>query len=215
MAHHLHRFMASLLALAALLQANEALEFDVFNKVPSTPGGVQFDKEIGIPFTKRLMEKQQNSYGTCWRQMARRIGRTDVEVVHMVIDNYDGYVAITYIGACTTNVSAVFLNGDYGDNIKWSFTSLIYHEMTHIWQWYPPMTPTGLIEDIADYTALKAKYYKPEFFARPGSGKRWDQGYSITARFLEYCDGLKPGFVAAMNRKMRDTWSLNYFVELV
>ncbi|KAL7236505.1 hypothetical protein ACSBR1_019739 [Camellia fascicularis] len=77
------------------------------------------------------------------------------------------------------------------------------------------MTPTGLIEGIADYTALKAKYYKPEFFARPGSGKRWDQGYSITARFLEYCDGLKPGFVAAMNRKMRDTWSLNYFVELV
>ncbi|GMP38445.1 hypothetical protein CsSME_00009690 [Camellia sinensis var. sinensis] len=184
--------MASLLALAALLQANEALEFDVFNKVPSTPGGVQFDKEIGIPFTKRLMEKQQNS--------------TDVEVVHMVIDNYDGYVAITYIGACTTNVSAVFLNGDYGDNIKWSFTSLIYHEMTHIWQWY---------SSIVDHLKVWTKYYKPEFFARPGSGKRWDRGYSITARFLEYCDGLKPGFVAAMNRKMRDPWSLNYFVALV
>ncbi|KAI8025706.1 hypothetical protein LOK49_LG02G03411 [Camellia lanceoleosa] len=133
----------------------------------------------------------------------------------MVIDNYDGYAAITYGGACTINVSAVFLNGDYGDNIKRSFTSLIYHEMTHIWQWYPPMTPTGLIEGIADYTALKAKYYKPEFFARPGSGKRWDQGYSITARFLEYCDGLKPGFLAAMNRKMRNAWILNYFVELV
>ncbi|KAL7236507.1 hypothetical protein ACSBR1_019741 [Camellia fascicularis] len=54
MAHHLHRFMASLLALAALLQANEALEFDVFNKVPSTLGGVQFDKEIGIPFKIRM-----------------------------------------------------------------------------------------------------------------------------------------------------------------
>lgn len=40
-------------------------------------------------------------------------------------------------------------------------------------------------------------------------------GYDVTARFLEHCDRFRPGFVAALNRKVRDKWRLDYFVELV
>ncbi|XP_057465736.1 uncharacterized protein LOC130755358 [Actinidia eriantha] len=101
-----------------------------------------------------------------------------------------------------------------GYDLKWSFTSVMYHEMTHIWQWYAPGTPSGLIEGIADYTSIKANYYPPEL-AKPGSGVRWDQGYGPTARFLEYCDRLRPRFVAALNRKMRYEWSVDYFVDLL
>ena len=72
----------------------------------------------------------------------------------------------------------------------------------------------GLIEGIADYTVLKVEYYPPEF-RKLGSGERWDHGYNVTARFLEHCDRFRPGFVAALNRKTRDKWSLDYFVELV
>ncbi|KAL7206432.1 hypothetical protein ACSBR2_019196 [Camellia fascicularis] len=87
--------------------------------------------------------------------------------------------------------------------------------MTHVWQWNPTGTPpSGLIEGIADYTILKANYTPPDF-AQPGSGNQWDEGFGTTARFLEYCDGLKPGFVAALNKKMKNTWSSNYFVDLV
>ncbi|KAL7236506.1 hypothetical protein ACSBR1_019740 [Camellia fascicularis] len=74
----------------------------------------------------------------------------------MVIDNYDGYAAITYGGACTINVSAVFLNGDYGDNIKWSFTSLIYHEMTHIWQWY-----SSIVDHLKVWSVWEHLYESP------------------------------------------------------
>ncbi|KAF5951792.1 hypothetical protein HYC85_009736 [Camellia sinensis] len=88
----------------------------------------------------------------------------------------------------TINVSAMYLLG-YQGNLKWEFTSLIYHEMSHIWQWSGNgQAPGGLTDGIADYRILKANYYPPAF-AKPGTGKRWDQGYDFTVRFLEYCQG--------------------------
>ncbi|XP_059654575.1 uncharacterized protein LOC132301329 [Cornus florida] len=51
-------------------------------------------------------------------------------------------------------------------------------------------TPVGLIEGMADYTILKA-HYEPKGYAKPGQGEKWDQGYDFTARFLEYCEGVR------------------------
>ncbi|KAJ6985241.1 hypothetical protein NC653_023269 [Populus alba x Populus x berolinensis] len=48
-----------------------------------------------------------------------------------------------------------------------------------------------------------------------GEGDSWDQGYSVTARFLDYCNDLRNGFVAELNKKMRVTYSDNFFVELL
>ena len=48
----------------------------------------------------------------------------------------------------------------------------------------------------------------------PGQGDRWDQGYDVTARFLDYCDSLKPGFVAQLNAKLKYNYSDNYFVQI-
>ncbi|CAH1452811.1 unnamed protein product [Lactuca virosa] len=73
--------------------------------------------------------------------------------------------------------------------------------------------PTGLVEGVADYTILKANYFPPAF-AKPGTGNKWDQGYDFTARFLEYCDGITPGFVAKLNKKMRKTFDVKFFQEL-
>ncbi|KAF2294614.1 hypothetical protein GH714_013693 [Hevea brasiliensis] len=49
----------------------------------------------------------------------------------------------------------------------------------------------------------------------PGKGDRWDQGYDITAKFLEYCNALKNGFVAELNKKMKSAYSDQYFVDLL
>ncbi|GFS42167.1 plant basic secretory protein (BSP) family protein [Actinidia rufa] len=138
--------------------------------------------------------------------------RKDVNKVLMVIHEYKGAEAFTY--GETINVSSVYLEG-YQGNVKWEFTSLIYHEMTHVWQWNGAgQAPVGLVEGIADYTILKANYYSPSY-AKPGMGDRWDQGYDFTARFLEYCEGIRPGFVAALNRKMKDNFSVGFFDELL
>ena len=72
----------------------------------------------------------------------------------------------------------------------------------------------SIIEGVADFVRLKANYAKSDW-AQPGGGKNWTDSYSVTARFLDYCDGLRNGFVAELNKKMRTSYSNNYFNELL
>ena len=108
-----------------------------------------------------------------------------------------------------------YING-YSGNVKTEITGVLYHESTHIWQWNGngQSTPGGLIEGIADYVRLKAGY-APSHWVKPGQGDRWDQGYDVTALFLDYCNGLRNGFVAELNKKLRNGYSANFFVELL
>lgn len=76
------------------------------------------------------------------------------------------------------------------------------------------LLPGGLIEGIADYVRLKAGYAVSNW-AMNGQGTRWDEGYSVTARFLDYCNGLRNGFVAELHKKMRTAYTNNFFVELL
>ncbi|KAJ4716222.1 Basic secretory family protein [Melia azedarach] len=89
--------------------------------------------------------------------------------------------------------------------------------MTHVWQWIGnnALNIGWLIEGIADFVRLKANYV-PEAWAKPGDGERWDKGHSsIAARFLDYRNGLRNGFVAELNKKMRDSYSDKFFVDLL
>jgi hypothetical protein len=92
---------------------------------------------------------------------------------------------------------------------------VLYHETTHVWQWFGNnQAPTGLTEGIADYVRLKANYI-PDNWVKAGEGDKWDHGYDVTAYFLDYCDGLRNGFVAELNKKMRNGYSDQFFVELL
>ena len=92
---------------------------------------------------------------------------------------------------------------------------MLYHEMKPIWQWDGNgRNPVGLIEGIADFVRLKANY-APSHWVQPGQGDRCDQGYDITARFLDYCTDLRNGFVADLNKMMRTSFSALYLVDLL
>ncbi|KAK4437936.1 Basic secretory protease [Sesamum alatum] len=199
-----------LLQILTHFPSTSAVEYDAVNAAPETPGGHRFDAEIGIPYTKSIM-KTINYFISDILQQYSEPDRKNVQVVKLFIHQFDGAEAITY--GEMINVSAIYLAG-YKGNLKWEFTSLLHHEMTHVFQWNGEgNTPVGLVEGIADYMILKSGYYPPGF-AKPGQGERWDQGYDFTARFLEYCDGLKSGFVAGLNKMMRHNYSEEYFVEL-
>ncbi|THF94281.1 hypothetical protein TEA_023432 [Camellia sinensis var. sinensis] len=73
----------------------------------------------------------------------------------MVIENHRDLKGDTY--GNIINIRTIYLLEIQG-NVKWAFTSLIYHEMT---QWFGGLDKalTGLIEGIADFTILKADYY--------------------------------------------------------
>nr|GEX35645.1 hypothetical protein [Tanacetum cinerariifolium] len=135
-----------------------------------------------------------------------------LDCVNVYIVEFDEAEGTSW-GNNNINVSSIFLHGYKGD-LKWKFTSLFYHEMTHMFQWDGEgHAPLMLVEGVADYTKLKAGYAQ-EGFAKPGQGDSWDQGYDFTARFLEYCDEIVPGFVAKLNKMMRFNFDVNYFEDL-
>ncbi|KAK1430327.1 hypothetical protein QVD17_12984 [Tagetes erecta] len=190
-----------------------AMNYVVTIESPNHPGSIKFNKIIGgIPYTKQTMGKVNNFIWSTIFKQNTPAERKPINTVLVTIKDYKGAEAITW-DENKINVSAVYLDKYEGD-LKWEFTSLLYHEMTHVFQWYGEgKCPVSLQEGVADYTILKANYFPPKF-AKRGQGDKWDQGYDYTARFLEYCDGLVPDFVAKLNKMMRKTYDESFFKTL-
>nr|XP_043629747.1 uncharacterized protein LOC122601033 [Erigeron canadensis] len=191
------------------------MEFRVINDVPKTPGGIKFEKEIGIPFTKQILPKIINYIWSTLFQQNNPSERKNIDVLQVFITKIDEKptpVGVAY--GNTINISVDFIQETKTEEMKWYFTAVMLHEATHVFQWNGEWEcPSGLREGVAEYAMLKANYVKPNFL-KPGEGDRWDQGYAFTARFLEYCEGLVPGFVAKLNKKMRKTYNVLYFKEI-
>ncbi|KAE8008046.1 hypothetical protein FH972_004594 [Carpinus fangiana] len=202
-------FLSSLLVLAALY-GTHAVDYIVTNRAETTQGGVRFNNELGVDYTKETMASATNFIWNLFQQ-SNEADRKSVQSVSLFVDDMDG---IAYTSNNEIHVGANYI-GNITADIKWDFNGVLYHEMTHIWQWNGNnQAPGGLIEGVADFVRLKADYV-PSGWVQPGGGNRWDEGYSVTARFLDYCNGLKDGFVAELNKKMRDGYTDNYFVELL
>jgi len=204
-------FLSFLVTLVIATQGIYAVEYVVTNTARNTPGGVRFNNEIGSEYSKQTLISATNFIWSLFQQN-NAADRKNVPKVSLFIDDRDG---VAFTSNNEIHVSARYING-YSGNVKTEITGVLYHESTHIWQWNGngQSTPGGLIEGIADYVRLKAGY-APSHWVKPGQGDRWDQGYDVTARFLDYCNSLRNGFVAELNKKLRNGYSANFFVELL
>ena len=204
-------FLSFLVTLVIAVQGIYAVEYAVTNTAGNTPGGVRFNNEIGSEYSKQTLISATNFIWSLFQQN-NAADRKNVPKVSLFIDDRDG---VAFTSNNEIHVSARYING-YSGNVKTEITGVLYHESTHIWQWNGngQSTPGGLIEGIADYVRLKAGY-APSHWVKPGQGDRWDQGYDVTARFLDYCNSLRNGFVAELNKKLRNGYSANFFVELL
>ncbi|KAL1564510.1 hypothetical protein AAHA92_06839 [Salvia divinorum] len=165
-----------LILVLLVLPVTLAVKYKAMNDAKSYPGGKRFEKEIGIPYTLEIM-KDINYFIWDIFQQYNESDRKQVEVATVFIRQYDGAEAITY--GEQVNVSALFLQG-YQGNLKWEYTSILHHELTHVFQWDGEgKAPVGVVEGVADYIKLVS------------------------------------GFVAALNKKMRHSFSEEYFVELM
>ncbi|XP_076951330.1 uncharacterized protein LOC143624636 [Bidens hawaiensis] len=211
-------FLCTLLTFSSSFHEISAVNYVIFNEAgPQHAGGARFEKAIGgTPFTKQIMGQINNFIWTTVFQQNTPADRKelDKDSVVVYIKDFIGGEAITW-GSNKINVSAVYLRDYPGPmEIKWEFTSLMYHEMTHVFQWNGEgKCPQLVVEGVADYTILKANYFPPGFMPR-GAGNRWDQGYDYTARFFEYCDSLVPNFVAKFNKMIRKTYDVSFFQNL-
>ncbi|KAL9141470.1 hypothetical protein ABFS82_14G105900 [Erythranthe guttata] len=205
-----------ILLVASLLPAIYAVKYIVTNNVQNTPGGIFFDQQIGVDFTIQTMGAANQFI---WRVFKQRTPDEIkyVPVVNVYISEFPG-PALAYTNGDNINISASSLK-DFCmplEKAKFKFSGLMYHEMTHLFQWSGNRTaPGGLTEGTADYVMVRSNFYDKDTYTKSGTGNRWDEGYGVTERFLEYCDSLRLGFTADLNKMMRYEYSDNYFVQLL
>ncbi|KAF7811034.1 Plant basic secretory protein (BSP) family protein [Senna tora] len=189
MAHHYY-FSSYLYLLAvtfaATLNTIAAVEYVVTNTAETTPGGQRFNTELGADYAKQTMGEASNFIWTTFQQTTDA-DRKAVPTVTLFVENRDG-IAVT-IGD-GVHFAASYIENISGD-IKRDFNGVLYHEMTHIWQYYGNGYDKNpeIVEGIADFVRLKAGYV-PSHWVQPGGGDKWNQGYDVTARFLDYCDAV-------------------------
>ncbi|XP_065869860.1 uncharacterized protein [Euphorbia lathyris] len=192
------------------------VEYKVTNRAATTPGGIAFTNQLGEEYTKQTMSSATDFIWRLFHQNSDAERKNTVDDVSLFLDDRDE----TYVAAVSNDEIIVgdnFIENIQGENMKRDFNGVVYHEMTHVWQFdgsAGTKAPMGLIDGIADFVRLKANFV-PDGWTQPGDGTRWDESYGVTARFLEYCNDLRNGFVAEINKKLRDTYSVTFFDELL
>ncbi|CAN0927010.1 Basic secretory protease (Fragments) [Linum grandiflorum] len=201
------------------------IDYVVTNKAGNTsPGGVRFKKELGESYAKRTM---MLATAFAWRVFDQLDGvpassRKPVQKIELVLVPFqyhsNGTGSVRYV-AYVRNASVIVMDSDYlgtfkGD-LKREFGGLVYNQVATILQWKGNgEAPTGVTTGITDYVRMKAGF-DGSFRVAAGQGKRWDGGYDVTGKFLEYCNKLKRGFVAELNAKMRNGYTRGYFVDIL
>ncbi|XP_006661891.1 uncharacterized protein LOC102706684 [Oryza brachyantha] len=201
--------LAALMAVAASRTAG-AVTFDATNTASNTAGGQRFDQEVGVEYARQVLA---DASAFIWDAFGQPTDgdRKPVDAVTLAVEDIGG---VAFTSANGIHLSAQYVGGYSGD-VRAEVTGVLYHEATHVWQWDGRGGANGgLIEGIADFVRLRAGY-APSHWVRPGQGDRWDQGYDVTARFLDYCDSsVVQGFVAQLNAKMKDGYSDDFFVQI-
>ncbi|KAL5855436.1 hypothetical protein ACOSQ4_005238 [Xanthoceras sorbifolium] len=206
-------FYLLLAIVAVIIEPIQAIQYLVTNNATGTPGGTRFENEIGIPYSEQTLQLATEFILQTFRQDG-----------NYNPPHYDQITTIVYsftFSPARHVFDTIYLSSDYIENysgdVRIEVIGILYHETSHVWQWTgnSDSTPQGLIEGIADYIRLKAGW-APMHWAKRGSGSRWDDGYEITAYFLEYCNGLRDGFVAEINSLMEYmNYSDDFFVQLL
>ncbi|CAN6282643.1 unnamed protein product [Urochloa humidicola] len=203
--------VASLLVLTAAAAVAGAVTFDATNTASDTPGGQRFDQIVGLDYAEQVLSDASAFVWNIFNQ-PNPADRRPVDAVTLVVEDIGG---VAFTSGSDIHLSAQYVGGYSGD-VKTEVTGVLYHEVVHVWQWglQDYGAHPGIFEGIADFVRLKAGL-APGHWVQPGQGDRWDQGYDVTARFLDYCDSLVPGFVAQLNAKLKDGYSEDYFVQIL
>ncbi|GLJ24743.1 hypothetical protein SUGI_0473000 [Cryptomeria japonica] len=134
------------------VQTSEALVFVFSNHAQETSGGNRFDQEIGQSGDFEIMVLSTKFIWKTFHQQSTA-DRKNVDKVTLIVESMDG---VAYTSADEIYLSADYV-GNYGGDVKAEIRGVLYHEMTHVWQWNGQgKAPGGLIEGIADYVRLTA-----------------------------------------------------------
>lgn len=214
---HLSLFLPSLLIIfLSARHSIHAVEYKVSNLAHTTPGGLIYNEKLGAEYTEQTMAGATEFIWNLFKQQTEQERKSVSIVSFFVEDKNDSNIAYTTNNEIHFEDS--YIESISAGDIKRHFNGVLYHEMAHIWQWDQQCkceTLSNLTKGIADFVRLKADYVPLNGWVKPGEGGYWNEGYSVTARFLDYCNRIREGFVAELNKKLKDGYSEEYFVELL
>ena len=201
------------------IQASKTIEYTVKTNV-SNPGGVRFRDQIGESYAKRVMESATEFVWKLFQQN-NRADRKNPKKISLIVE-FLGGLGNTYADPVTNEIylSASYIRDYKYPDLKRDITGVLYHEIAQLLRWNENQedkpTPDGLSTGIGDYVRMKAGY-AASWWQKPGADDKriWDLGWEHTARFLDYCNGLKNGFVAELNKKLKDGYDEKYFVQIL
>ncbi|EFJ24815.1 hypothetical protein SELMODRAFT_232195 [Selaginella moellendorffii] len=180
------------------------------NNAQGTAGGRRFDSVVGAQGAFTILSDAIAFVQSTFDYSNPSTPKKSVARITFTVDDIGG---VAYTSNDQIHLSASYV-GDYSGDVAREIRGVMFHEMTHVWQWNGRGgAPGGLIEGIADFVRLKANL-APSHWVKPGAGNRWDEGYDVTARFLDYVNSLSAGFVAKLNAKLATGWSESYFQDL-
>ncbi|NNJ27558.1 basic secretory protein-like protein [Alienimonas chondri] len=193
-----------LLAGAAILVAPTARADDAPAEQPPEPVSVSVKGEVGpelAPAAGRLVTE----FYRCYPSLIERFEDPERKAPrHVTIIFKEQLRVPAYCTGDEITVGGAYLK-DHPDDI-----ALLTHELTHAVQQYPRARdgfdkPGWLVEGIADYAR---KVYGPE--RQPGwqlperlsTRNNYDDGYRVSARFLEWLDERTPGAVDQIHQAL-------------
>ncbi|CAI0445647.1 unnamed protein product [Linum tenue] len=209
------------LSLIINIPAGDAYNFSVANNAPvSSPGGSRYAKEIG---GKNYSLVAMSKAADCVVSVFGLLGELKpVQNISLIIEEDITTTGIhnqtwAYVSnASNIHVSARYLGGYKGADVKKEFTGIIYHSMARVLPWDGKgQAPVGLLTGLASFVRTYADLAPAESTVQFGDGDRWDQGYEVTANFLIYCESLREKFVPELNLKMKDGYSNDFFYHLI
>lgn len=201
------------------LTALSDTQYVVINNAQNEAGGAKFDQVIGSTQAQSILASASQFIQNAFYVGDPPVPQKQVNKVTLYVDDLPSGGAVAYAQGDGTDQSAIHLSqsyvGSYSGDVVTEIKGVLYHEMTHVWQWNGQGTADGgLIEGIADYIRLTAGL-PGSTWGQPGQGTRWDEGYSVTAYFLQYCESLQGGFVRSLNAKLATGWDVSYFQDLL
>ncbi|KAK8960723.1 hypothetical protein KSP40_PGU016876 [Platanthera guangdongensis] len=199
-----------LAVIVAAFRPSAGVEYQVINNAVGTPGGNCFESDIGVDFTKFVLT-QASFFVRSNLAMPNGGVRNDVGRITCFIDVTLNDAAITFGNEIHVNGQAITDFRDLRELASPDFCTT--RSLTFGSGWGTESRP-GSSKVWLDYMRLKAGYPQPNWVF-PGQGDRWDQGYDVTARFLDYCSRFDSRFVAKLHAKMKHGYNGGVFQQLL
>ncbi|GLJ37515.1 hypothetical protein SUGI_0762310 [Cryptomeria japonica] len=185
----------------------KAVDIIVINTAKTKAGGKLFEAIIGED-KGIFLAKQASDFVQNLLYSNPKYPRKNVTQIILSIDNYTK-IAVT--DEYVIHISDEYI-ADYVGDLEGEIMGLIYREMGRVWLWNGGgEAPLTLIEGMAEYLRLSAGLYPSQTYSNAETDHGSD-GQQM-AKYLQYCESVKSGFVAEFNGRLEEKWNTDLFAE--